>query len=109
MRDFVHVQDAVDIMVWLADTPRVSGLFNAGTGTARSFLDLTLAVYTAMGREPQIDWVDTPETLRAKYQYFTEARMERLKAAGCPVVPRSLEAGVADYVKSYLEQSDPYR
>ncbi len=109
LRDFVHVQDVVDMMIWLIDNPRVSGLFNAGTGKARSFLDLTRAVYAAMGREAEIEWIDTPVHLRDKYQYFTEARMERIAAAGCTLVPRTLEYGVTDYVKSYLDTADPYR
>lgn len=108
-RDFIYVRDSVDQMLWLYDHPRISGLFNAGTGKARSFLDLANAVYRALGREPQIEYVDTPVEIRDKYQYLTEARMERIKAAGYAKAPTSLEDGVSDYVRSYLDAADPYR
>jgi ADP-L-glycero-D-manno-heptose 6-epimerase len=108
-RDFVYVRDCIDMMLWLFDHPAVNGLFNIGSGRARSFADLAAAVYAALGREPRIDYVDTPAEIRDKYQYFTEARMERLRAAGYdrPVTP--LEDGVRDYVQCYLAEADPYR
>jgi len=81
-RDFVWVDDVVEMMLFLYDNPKVGGLFNAGTGTARSFLDLAKATAAAMGRESQISFVDTPEAIRANYQYFTQARMDRLRRAG---------------------------
>jgi ADP-L-glycero-D-manno-heptose 6-epimerase len=109
LRDFVHVDDCVDVMLWLLDHPDVSGLFNCGSGRARSFLDLARAVYAALGRPERIEYVDTPVEIRAKYQYFTEARMQRLRAAGFDRPSRSLEAGVADYVQRFLERDDPYR
>jgi ADP-L-glycero-D-manno-heptose 6-epimerase len=108
-RDFVYVRDAVDMMLWLYDHPAVNGLFNIGSGTARSFADLAQAVFRAMGREPRIDYVDTPVEIRDKYQYFTEARMDRLRAAGYDKPPTALEVGVADYVQRYLAAADPYR
>ena len=108
-RDFVSVRDCVDQMLWLYDNPRVSGLFNAGSGQARSFFDLATAVYHALGREPLIEYVDTPATIRDKYQYFTEARMSRIREAGYTKPPRALEEGVRDYVQSYLDAADPYR
>jgi ADP-L-glycero-D-manno-heptose 6-epimerase len=108
-RDFVYVRDAVDMMLWLYDHPAVNGLFNIGSGTARSFADLAAAVFRAMGREPRIDYVDTPAQIRDKYQYFTEARMDRLRAAGYAKPPTSLEEGVSDYVQRYLAAADPYR
>jgi ADP-L-glycero-D-manno-heptose 6-epimerase len=108
-RDFVHVDDCVAVMLWLYDHPAVSGLFNCGTGQARSFADLAAAVYRALGREPAIEFVDTPIEIRDKYQYFTEARMERLSAAGYGRPPTPLEAGVQDYVRNYLAAPDPYR
>jgi ADP-L-glycero-D-manno-heptose 6-epimerase len=108
-RDFVYVRDVVDEMLWLYDHPAVSGLFNAGTGAARSFHDLAAAVYRAVGREPMIDFIDTPLDIRNKYQYFTEARMERIRAAGFIQPATSLEDGVRDYVQSYLAAADPYR
>jgi ADP-L-glycero-D-manno-heptose 6-epimerase len=108
-RDFVHVDDVVDMMLFLYDNPRISGLFNMGSGKARSFLDLAHAVFAAMEREPRIDWVDTPEAIRAKYQYFTEARLDRLRAAGYEKPTTPLEEGVARYVRNYLLAEDPYR
>jgi len=108
-RDFIHVDDVVDVMLWLYDNPGVNGLFNVGTGDARSFLDLAHAVFNAMGREPAIEFVDMPETLRDRYQYFTEARMQRLRAAGFTRPFMNLEQGVSDYVTRYLGAPDPYK
>jgi ADP-L-glycero-D-manno-heptose 6-epimerase len=109
MRDFIWVGDCVDIMMWLLETPSVNGVFNCGTGRARSFLDLASAVYRALGKEPQIEYVPTPETIRDKYQYFTEAKMERLRAAGYERPFTSLEDGVTRYVQDYLATPDLYR
>ncbi len=108
-RDFIYVRDCIDMMLWFHDTPGVSGLFNIGTGKARSFSDLASAVFRAMGREIEIEFVDTPAEIREKYQYLTEARMERLRAAGYDRPMTALEAGVEDYVRSFLAASDPYR
>ncbi len=107
-RDFVWVGDTVDVMMWLLDNPEVSGLFNLGTGTARTFADLAAAVYRALGKEPYIKFVDTPLAIRDKYQYFTEARMERLRAAGYGKPFTSLEDGVTAYVSRYLATNDRY-
>jgi len=107
-RDFIWVGDVVDVMLWLRDHPKVSGLFNLGTGHARSFLDLATAVYAALGKNAQIAWRDTPEALRDKYQYFTEAKMERLRAAGYTRPFTSLEDGVRKYVLDHLVKEDPY-
>lgn len=109
MRDFVYVDDVVDMIDWLLETPTVSGVFNAGSGQARSFLDLAHAVFAAAGREPRVTFVDTPESIRDKYQYFTEARMDRLRAAGFPGQSTPLEEGVRRYVQTYLATPDPYR
>jgi ADP-L-glycero-D-manno-heptose 6-epimerase len=109
LRDFVWVGDCTDVVLWLLDTPRANGLFNVGTGKARSFKDLAGAVFRALGRAPVIEYVDTPLAIRDKYQYFTEARMERLRAAGYEKPFTSLEDGVAAYVRGYLETADPYR
>ena len=108
LRDFIYVDDVVDIMMWLLDHPDVSGLFNVGTGKARSFLDLASAVYRALGKEPRIKFIDTPLSIRDKYQYFTEAKMDRLRAAGYTKPFTSLEEGVTRYVQQFLT-GDPYR
>ncbi len=108
MRDFVWVGDAVDIMLWLYDNQKVSGLFNVGTGTARTFKDLATAVFSAVDRDPDIAYVDTPEDIRDKYQYFTEAKMGRLQKAGYDKPFTSLEDGVRTYVKDYLGKDDMY-
>jgi ADP-L-glycero-D-manno-heptose 6-epimerase len=108
-RDFVWVGDCVEVVLWLLDHPSVSGLFNVGTGTARTYVDLVRAVFAAMNRAPEIVFVDTPEHLRAQYQYFTRARMERLRAAGYDRPFTPLEDGVATYVRDYLLAPDPYR
>ncbi|WP_374447853.1 ADP-glyceromanno-heptose 6-epimerase [Stella sp.] len=109
LRDFVHVDDCVGVMLWLRDRPDVSGLFNVGTGRARSFADLAAAVFRAAGREPDIAYVDTPAEIRDRYQYFTEARIERLRDAGYPGQFLPLEEGVRRYVQDFLLTDDPYR
>ena len=109
LRDFIWVGDCVDVMLWLYDTPAVNGIFNCGTGQARSFLDLANACFAAMGRAPSIDFVDTPENIRDRYQYFTEARMTRLREGGYRRDFTSLEDGVAAYIGKYLATNDPRR
>jgi len=108
-RDFIWVGDCVSVMLWLLDHPEVSGLFNCGTGEARTFADLAAAVFRALGRNADIEFVPTPENIRDKYQYFTEAKMDRLRAAGYDQPFTSLEDGVAQYVTGYLHADDPYR
>jgi ADP-L-glycero-D-manno-heptose 6-epimerase len=102
-RDFLYVADAVDVTLWLADHRDVCGLFNCGSGAARSWNDLAHAVFAAMDREPDIRYIDMPESLRGKYQYFTQADMTKLRAAGYSRPPTSLEDGIRDYVQSYLD------
>jgi len=109
LRDFVSVDDCVDVMMWLLDNPGVNGLFNLGTGKARSFADLAGAVYAALDKKPQIDFIDTPEDIRDKYQYFTQADMTRLRKAGYDRPFTSLEDGVGNYVRDFLDTSDPYK
>jgi ADP-L-glycero-D-manno-heptose 6-epimerase len=109
LRDFVYVDDIVDIIAWLLETPAVTGVFNAGSGQARSFADLAKATFAAAGREPSIAYVDMPEVLRERYQYFTQAEMGRLRAAGYPGQSTPLEEGVRRYVHDYLAKPDPYR
>lgn len=109
LRDFVFVDDIVGIIDWLLETPTVSGVFNAGSGQARSFLDLANATFTAAGKAPAVEYVDTPLSIRDKYQYFTEARMERIRAAGYSGQSTPLEEGVRRYVQDFLMKSDAYR
>ncbi len=108
LRDFVYVKDCVKIIAWLLENPTVSGLFNVGTGKARSFKDLASATFAAVGKPPAITYIDMPEELRDKYQYFTEAKIDRLRAAGYKEEFYSLEDGVKDYVQNYLLKDDPY-
>jgi len=110
LRDFIYVRDVVDVVLWLLDHPAVSGLYNLGTGKARSFLDLAHAVAKALpGRRLEIEFFDMPATLRGSYQSRTEAAMTRLRAVGYDRPFTSLEDGVADYIANYLEKPDPYR
>lgn len=102
VRDFVYVADAVALTLHLMEHPEMSGLFNCGTGQARSWNDLAKAVFAAMGREPRIEYVEMPETLREKYQYHTEADMQKVRAGGYAAAFHSLEAGVKDYVETHL-------
>ncbi|MBO21366.1 MAG: ADP-glyceromanno-heptose 6-epimerase [Rhodospirillaceae bacterium] len=108
LRDFVHVSDTVSVMLWLVENPEVSGIFNLGTGAARSFDEMAAAIFAAMGETPKINYVDMPNTVRNQYQYFTEARIDRLRAAGYDRPFTSLEEGVRSYVRSFLETNDPY-
>ncbi|HZZ90836.1 MAG TPA: ADP-glyceromanno-heptose 6-epimerase [Caulobacteraceae bacterium] len=108
LRDFVYVRDAVDVIEWLANRPDVSGVFNLGAGRARSFRDMADAVFKAAGKVPRIDYVPMPPDLQERYQYFTEAKLNRLRAAGYEGQFTSLEDGVGDYVKGYLATPDPY-
>jgi ADP-L-glycero-D-manno-heptose 6-epimerase len=108
LRDFVWVGDCVSIMLWLLDNPKVSGLFNAGAGKARSFADLAKAVYAAVGAKPHIVFRDMPESMRDRYQYFTEAHLDKLRKAGYAAPATSLEDGVGLYVRNYLAAPDRY-
>lgn len=109
MRDFVHVDDCVAVMLWLLDNPQVSGLFNVGSGTARTFLDLVRAMFAGMGQPERIEFIDMPEDLKGKYQYFTEAPLARLRAAGFNGQTTPLEEGVGRYVRDFLMAADPHR
>lgn len=102
LRDFVYVKDVAKVCLFLAQTRPESGLYNLGTGTARTFVDLAKATFSALGKEPNIEFIPTPEDIRDKYQYFTEANMQKLTNAGYKLGFSSLEEGVADYVKGYL-------
>jgi ADP-L-glycero-D-manno-heptose 6-epimerase len=108
-RDFVFVRDCVDVVLWFLDHPDVGGLFNLGSGEARTFEDLARALYAACGQAPRIEYIDMPQILRGKYQYFTEAPMGRLRDAGYSRPFTGLEQGVGCYVQDYLSRPDPYR
>lgn len=109
MRDFVYVKDCVNVMIWLMETPEVSGLFNVGTGQARTWLDLVAALYAAAGHEMEVAWQDTPPEIRDGYQYFTRAEVRRLREAGYARAFTPLEDGITDYVTNHLAAEDPYR
>ena len=108
LRDFIYVKDVADVILWLMEHKKDSGIYNLGTGEARSFLDLGLATFKALNMEPNIEFVDTPEDIRDKYQYFTEANMSKLRKIGYSKEFTSLEAGVEDYVKNYLKEKIIY-
>lgn len=102
LRDFVYVKDVVEVLLFMMKKKPSSGLYNLGTGKARSFKDLALATFKALNIEPAIEFIDTPEDIREKYQYFTEANMQKLMNTGYSNEFTTLEAGVADYVSNFL-------
>ncbi|MET0876696.1 MAG: ADP-glyceromanno-heptose 6-epimerase [Tardiphaga sp.] len=108
-RDFIYVDDVVRVMMWLLASPQVSGIFNVGTGQARSFKDLMLAAYAALGTAPDITYIDMPEQIRGSYQYFTQSEGDRLRGAGYNGGFTSLEDAVGQYVRSFLDQPDRFR
>lgn len=107
-RDFIYVKDAVDMAVSFYENKEIFGLFNVGTGTARTWNDLVTSVFKAMGKPVNIEYIEMPEYLKKKYQYFTEAAMESVKNIGFNKPFTSLENGVDDYVKNYLIKDEPY-
>jgi len=108
-RDFIYVDDAVAVVRWLLETPGVSGIFNVGTGKARSFRDLMTAMFAALGRAPKIEYIDMPAAIRDSYQYFTQAEIGNLRRAGFDADFTALEDGVKRYVGGYLDRADRYR
>lgn len=108
-RDFVFVEDCVDVIVWLLDHPSINGLYNVGTGEARSFAAVMHSLFAALGLPERIGYREMPEAMRNHYQYFTQARIERLRAAGFAQAFLSIERGVQRYVERYLSRSDVYR
>lgn len=105
LRDFIYVRDVVDVLLFLFERQSQSGIYNLGTGKARSFLDLANAVFHSLEKEPAIEFIDTPEDIRDKYQYFTEANMSKLREAGYIEEFTELETGISDYVRNYLSKS----
>jgi ADP-L-glycero-D-manno-heptose 6-epimerase len=108
-RDFIYVDDVVRVMMWLLSAPSVSGIFNVGTGKARSFRDLMLSAYASLGMAPNIRYVDMPEAIRGSYQYFTQSDVGRLARAGYNGGFTELEEAVDIYVKGYLDRADRFR
>jgi ADP-L-glycero-D-manno-heptose 6-epimerase len=106
VRDFVYVKDAVEETLWFGEHKDVSGIFNCGTGQPRTWVDLVSAVFRAMGRKPNIQFIDMPEHLRGKYQYHTQADLTKLRAAGYDRPFTSLEDGIADYVQNFLAKEE---
>ncbi|MES2795093.1 MAG: ADP-glyceromanno-heptose 6-epimerase [Bacteroidota bacterium] len=108
MRDFIYVKDVLEVCIFLMHHRRNSGIYNLGTGKARTFADLGKSTFSALGLEPQIEFIDTPADIREKYQYFTEANMLKLRSIGYEKPFYSLEAGVKDYVENYLTTGKYY-
>jgi ADP-L-glycero-D-manno-heptose 6-epimerase len=103
-RDFIYVKDVVDVIIWFYNLRDKSGIYNLGTGKARTFLDLAKSVFKSMNIKEKINFIPTPESIRDSYQYFTEANMNKLRNAGYSKPFTSLEDGIEDYIKNYLEQ-----
>ena len=101
-RDFLYVQDAVELMWWLLQNPQVNGIFNAGSGEARTWNALIRAIFSAMNLEPQIEYIEMADNLKTQYQYYTRAEMKKVRDAGFTHNFLSLEDGVRDYVRTYL-------
>jgi ADP-L-glycero-D-manno-heptose 6-epimerase len=108
-RDFIYVRDCADVLVWLLDHPAVNGLYNLGTGQARTFEDLAVTLFSVLRRPANIRYVEMPPAIQPKYQYFTQAHMQRLRDAGYTRAFTSIEDGVRDYVEGYLSRPDRYR
>jgi len=106
MRDFIYVKDCLNVMWWFLKNPEVKGIYNLGTGKARTWKDLIKAVFASLERKANIQYIEMPVALRNQYQYFTEAQMNKLKSAGCPVTFAPLEETVRDYVVNYLQNTD---
>ncbi len=108
-RDFIYVDDVVRVTMWLLASPSVSGIFNVGTGKARSFKDLMLSAYAALGTAPNIHYIDMPEQIRGSYQYFTQSEVDRLQGAGYNGGFTVLEDAVKTYVRGFLDSADRFR
>jgi ADP-L-glycero-D-manno-heptose 6-epimerase len=108
-RDFIYIDDVVAVVRWLLESPRISGLFNVGTGQARSFREMIEAMFAALKRPPRIDYIEMPESIRGQYQYFTQGEVGRLRAAGYNSGFTPLEDAVGRYVTVYLDREDRYR
>jgi ADP-L-glycero-D-manno-heptose 6-epimerase len=105
LRDFIYVKDAVEMTLFFYDNPKIGGLFNIGTGRARSWNDLVKAVFSSMGKETKIEYIEMPESMRDHYQYYTEADMTSLRKAGFDKQTSGLEEAIKDYVQNYLQKN----
>ncbi|MDC3091135.1 ADP-glyceromanno-heptose 6-epimerase [Rickettsiales bacterium] len=108
LRDFIYVKDVIKVVAWFIKEKKKNGIYNVGTGKARSFKDLALAVLKFSNKEQKISYVETPKAIRNKYQYFTEANTSKLKNSGFPFKFYSLEQGIKDYIINYLSKDDRY-
>ena len=108
-RDFVYVKDCTRAVTWLLENPKTSGIFNVGSGAARSFLDIAKALGRVMNAEAKVEFIDMPEAIRDRYQYFTQADMTKFHDAGLNAPFASLEDGISDYVAQYMAREDQYR
>ena len=108
-RDFIYVDDAIAVLRWLLEAPSVTGIFNVGTGKAESFHDMIAAMFKALGRPANIEYIEMPDAIRGQYQYFTQARVENLRNAGYNAGFTPLETAVGQYVTGYLDREDKYR
>ena len=101
-RDFIYVKDIIDVLYFLMKNKKGSGIYNVGTGLARTFMDLAENIFNITGKEKNIEFIDTPADIRDKYQYFTEARMDKLKSTGYTKKFTSIESGIEEYINDYL-------
>ena len=108
-RDFIYIDDVVAVMRWMLDSSAPNGIFNVGTGKAESFRDMITSMFKAMGRAPNIEYVDMPENIRGQYQYFTQGSVDNLRRAGYNAGFTPLDTAVEQYVTRYLDQADRYR
>ncbi len=108
LRDFIYVKDLIDVCVWLMQNKPANGIYNLGTGKARTFNDLATSIYKFLNLKSKLEYIDTPLDIRDKYQYFTEADMSKLRAAGYSKPFMTLEEGIEDYMQHYLEQATYY-
>jgi len=108
-RDFIYVDDAISVLRWLLEATGINGIFNVGTGKAESFRDMINAMFKALRLPANIEYIDMPESIRAQYQYFTQARIDRLRHAGYNAGFLPLDAAVNQYVTGYLDREDRYR
>lgn len=108
MRDFIYIKDAVDMTLFISENKQINGIFNIGTGIAQSFNNLAEAVFESTGKKNEIEYIDMPDSIKDKYQYFTQAEMAKLIKAGYPKKPLPLKEAVSDYVKNYLLKDNPH-